>query len=157
MVIHWAGENSPVIVALTRDPAPTTGSTSKLFISRNYGDTFENVYRSVMINASTNSTLEIYYNSPVFNSHVRALQWSNLYYYLALYTFHVVLSILYSDKISSWEIFGSITPPVTLFCHFVYLYAVVVFRNGSKGLLKKVQNYRLHFVRIQLHYRSKSD
>jgi hypothetical protein len=70
MVIHWAGEGSDVIVALTRDINPTSSSDSRVFISYNYGKNFTEVSRTRMrINGSRDSIIHIYYNSPVYNSH----------------------------------------------------------------------------------------
>ena len=69
MVIHWAGEGSQVIVALTRDINPTATSTSNVYMSYDYGVNFTDVSDKLMIGASR-SIIHMYYNSPVYNNHV---------------------------------------------------------------------------------------
>ncbi|KAK6173276.1 hypothetical protein SNE40_016756 [Patella caerulea] len=67
LIIHWAGAHSDVIMALGKDTQKIGSSESKLFISYNYGKTFQ--VKSLMINSTTNSTIDSYYNSPALNSH----------------------------------------------------------------------------------------
>lgn len=68
MLIHWAGEGSQVIMALTKDPG---GNTSNVYISKDYGVTFTEIQQShMMINSTTPAILDTFYNSPVYNSHV---------------------------------------------------------------------------------------
>lgn len=68
MVIHWAGEGSDVIVALTRDISPNPlSSTSQVYISRDYGKTFQE--NRLMLDSTTPGIIDLYYNSPVYKSH----------------------------------------------------------------------------------------
>jgi len=67
MVIHWAGADSPVIVVLTRDIIPTLQSTSQLYISNDYGKAFKLI--SIKIDNTREALIDIFYNSPVYNSH----------------------------------------------------------------------------------------
>ncbi|XP_014768390.1 sortilin-related receptor isoform X1 [Octopus bimaculoides] len=69
MVVHWAGKNSRVIVALTKDSKPTAkASSSNVFISYNYGKDFENV--SYKLTSDNNvSAIHQFHNHPRQNSH----------------------------------------------------------------------------------------
>ncbi|GAB1604830.1 sortilin-related receptor-like isoform X2 [Argonauta hians] len=69
MVVHWAGKNSRVIVALTKDSKPSAKkSSSKVFISYNYGKDFENV--SYKLTSENNvSAIHQFHNHPQQNSH----------------------------------------------------------------------------------------
>lgn len=89
MIIHWAGKDSDVIVALTRDIKPTSRSSSNIYISNNYGSTYSR--KSLKINATTNATFEKFYNSPSFNSHVRL--------------HHIFINPVSTPKIAGWQLF----------------------------------------------------
>ena len=75
MIIHWAGEYSDVVVALTKDIKPTNASTSCVYISDNYGITFKNrqLQLDMKINHTVPALFDKFYNSPVYNSHVSKL------------------------------------------------------------------------------------
>ncbi len=68
MIIHWAGEYSDVVVALTRDLEPTNSSNSSVWLSYDYGKTFQ--LKVLKLNSTHNATIDKFYNSPVYNSHV---------------------------------------------------------------------------------------
>ena len=71
MIIHWAGANSDVIVALTRDldsAGSSATSTSVTYLSYDYGKTFH--VKTMAIDSRRNATIDKFYNSPVHNSHV---------------------------------------------------------------------------------------
>ena len=68
MIIHWAGGESKVIVALTKDIHATLSSTSSVFVSDNYGGSFEK--KQLSINKTCDGITEKFYNSPLHNSHV---------------------------------------------------------------------------------------
>jgi hypothetical protein len=70
MVIHWEGEDSKVIVALTRDISPGNLSTSQVYISYDYGASFTSATEKLKLNNATDSLIHMYYNSPAYNSHV---------------------------------------------------------------------------------------
>ena len=74
MIIHWAGENSDVIVALTRDLEPIDNpatSTSRTYLSYDYGKNFQ--VKTMALNRTHNATIDKFYNSPVYNSHVSTI------------------------------------------------------------------------------------
>lgn len=41
LIINWAGEGSKVVVCMTRDSAPNESSTSNVYVSYDYGTTFQ--------------------------------------------------------------------------------------------------------------------
>ena len=84
MLIHWAGADSDVIVALTRDISPNILSTSSVFISYDYGSSFVNKQPNMIIPYRSRTLIDKFYNSPVQNSHVC----------LKLYRFHMIIKIL---------------------------------------------------------------
>ena len=74
MIIHWAGENSDLIIALTKDihPTLTSSSTSSVYVSNDYGTTF--VKKSLKLSSNgDDAIIDKFYNSPVRNTHVSAL------------------------------------------------------------------------------------
>ena len=98
MVIHWAGENSQVIMALTKDVPPRANS-SKVYLSRDYGVSFTEIQDSLMkISSSQSSVLDKFYNSPVYNSHVSASP---------VYNSHVSASPIYNSHVSASPIYNS--------------------------------------------------
>ena len=71
MVIHWAGEGSKVIVALTENGQPVN-SSSRVYFSYDYGLTFtEKLQKNMKINMTNTAVIETFYNSPKRNSYVR--------------------------------------------------------------------------------------
>ena len=72
MILHWAGEGSDVIMALTKDVIQSSNSSSQLFVSNDYGRTFVKKQDKLMklADGHTPSILNTFYHSPVYNSHV---------------------------------------------------------------------------------------
>lgn len=68
MYINWAGAGSQVIVALARDFNPTSLSTSRLFISSDYGVSFTE--KLLYYTTSTPAVLHYFRHSSVVYSHV---------------------------------------------------------------------------------------
>ncbi len=73
MIIHWAGKSSDVIVAMTRDIKVNNNSNSCLYLSYDYGATYQNKTNNLKYN-KTVAVLDRFYNSPVYNSHVSIIQ-----------------------------------------------------------------------------------
>ncbi|CAH0560374.1 unnamed protein product [Brassicogethes aeneus] len=76
LMVHWVGEGSNVIICLARDPAPFSlsfvvvpVSPSAVYISYDYGDTYENKTELFKLKNGTYATLEKFYNHPKFNTH----------------------------------------------------------------------------------------
>ncbi|KAI0224251.1 Sortilin-related receptor, partial [Lamellibrachia satsuma] len=71
MILHWAGEGSDVIMALTRDVIQSSNSSSQLFVSNDYGHIFVKKQDKLMklADGHTHSILNMFYHSPVYNSH----------------------------------------------------------------------------------------
>ncbi|XP_062570173.1 LOW QUALITY PROTEIN: sortilin-related receptor-like [Saccostrea cucullata] len=69
MIVHWAGAGSEVIIALSRSSHPTNSSTSNLFMSYDYGKSFQNMKHSILIPHGMTPIIHHYYNSRVYNSH----------------------------------------------------------------------------------------
>lgn len=79
-MVHWVGERSNVIICLARDSSPISrlGTTvptqpSAVYISYNYGDTFENKTELFQIESEPilqYATLDKFYNHPKFNTYV---------------------------------------------------------------------------------------
>lgn len=75
-MVHWVGEGSNVIICLARDPTPTIVPSlmpigpSAVYISYDYGDTYENKTDLFKMSDGNYSTLEKFYNHPKYNTHV---------------------------------------------------------------------------------------
>lgn len=87
LMVHWVGEGSDVIICLARDSSPVPKSWSHIqsylqvnpsavYISYDYGDTFQNKTESFKIPDPKNenifkyATLDKFYNHPTFNNFV---------------------------------------------------------------------------------------
>ncbi|CAG0913244.1 unnamed protein product [Notodromas monacha] len=72
LLLHWAGEGSPVIYCLATDASPKDTSTSAIYISYEYGKSFANKTDSFVIpqpdGTSKPSLITAYYVHPVFSS-----------------------------------------------------------------------------------------
>lgn len=69
--VHWAGKGSDVLLCLARDRRQDEHSTSSVFISYDYGKTFNETQNSSMrISDKEPSIISMFYISPVLNSHV---------------------------------------------------------------------------------------
>ncbi|XP_071441297.1 sortilin-related receptor-like isoform X2 [Hetaerina americana] len=71
LMVHWAGEGSDVIICLARDPVPTRGTPSSVYISYDYGNTFENKTQFFSLHDDTGdyANLDKFYNHPKYNTH----------------------------------------------------------------------------------------
>lgn len=79
MMVHWVGEGSNVIICLARDTVmPNYQSfikeqTSSVYISYDYGDTYETKTDLFKLANGSYSNLEKFYNHPKYNTHVRKI------------------------------------------------------------------------------------
>jgi hypothetical protein len=78
-MVHWAGEGSDVILCLARD-SPRLGvgvynNPSSVYISYDYGDTFENKTEQFRLEGKgfRYAVLEKFFIHPKYNSHVSKL------------------------------------------------------------------------------------
>ncbi|KAF2902543.1 hypothetical protein ILUMI_03643 [Ignelater luminosus] len=72
LLIHWAGEGSDVIVCLARDSTSTISRPiypSNVYISYDYGDTYENKTHLFELPDGSYSTVEKLYSHPKCNTH----------------------------------------------------------------------------------------
>ncbi|XP_033758599.1 sortilin-related receptor-like isoform X2 [Pecten maximus] len=71
MIVHWAGVGSDVILALSKKSHPANDSVgnSTLFISYDYGKTFNNMASKLILPSNREPIIDHYYNSKVFNSY----------------------------------------------------------------------------------------
>ncbi|KAG0423906.1 hypothetical protein HPB47_000344, partial [Ixodes persulcatus] len=73
LTVHWAGRNSPVVVCLARDRAQPSGS--EVYVSRDYGSSFEEKQAALMrLTSGQPSTIHTFYISPVLNSHGQGIE-----------------------------------------------------------------------------------
>lgn len=83
LMVHWVGEKSNVIICLARDSSSVIRSPgnrvvpppnpSAVYISYNYGDSFENKTEFFKIDTENGvqyATLDKFYNHPRFNTFV---------------------------------------------------------------------------------------
>lgn len=77
MMVHWVGEGSNVVVCLSKDPTPPgllgmvqPSSPSAVFISYDYGDTYENKTERFKLLNGAYAILDKFYNHPKYNTHV---------------------------------------------------------------------------------------
>jgi hypothetical protein len=73
-MVHWAGEGSDVILCLARDSprlvSTSLGQPSSVYISYDYGNTFENKTKHFMLEGKGYASLEKFFIHPKYNSHV---------------------------------------------------------------------------------------
>lgn len=73
LMVHWAGEGSDVVLCLARDPiqrALVIPKPSALFISYDYGDTFQNKTDLLKLNDGGYAIVEKFYNHHRLSAHV---------------------------------------------------------------------------------------
>ena len=75
MIIHWAGEGSKVMVALTKNPLPdelpdTSNEDTTVYFSYDYGKSFVEKQSENMKIGNKRALIDKFYNSPIYNSHV---------------------------------------------------------------------------------------
>jgi len=73
-MVHWAGEGSDVILCLARDSprlvSPSISQPSSVYISYDYGNTFENKTENFTLEGKGYASLEKFFIHPKYNSHV---------------------------------------------------------------------------------------
>lgn len=70
LLVHWAGKGSDVIICLAYDRQQHNNSTSQVFISYDYGETFIERQKELMrISSTKDSIINMFYISPVLNNH----------------------------------------------------------------------------------------
>lgn len=70
--VHWAGDHKDTIVMLTKDKYPGLHSNSHVWISKDYGKSFQNRTASFMQPSGRNmyALISMFYASPVDNRKV---------------------------------------------------------------------------------------
>ncbi|XP_046384183.1 sortilin-related receptor-like [Ischnura elegans] len=71
LTVHWAGKGSDVFVCLARDSTLGRGRPSSVFISYDYGTTFENKthFFSLQDQSGDYANVDKFYNHPKYNTH----------------------------------------------------------------------------------------
>lgn len=74
-MVHWVGNKSEVVICLARDPTPTipeyqTVGPSSVYISYDYGTTYESKTKSFLLADGSVSTLEKFFIHPTYNTYV---------------------------------------------------------------------------------------
>lgn len=73
-MVHWVSEGSNVIICLARDPNPSVAGIptipSNIYISYDYGDTYENKTNLFKLGDGSYSAVEKFYHHPKYNTHV---------------------------------------------------------------------------------------
>lgn len=72
-MVHWAGEGSDVVLCLARDPIQRSAAIPKpssLYISYDYGDTFDNKTELLKLYNGKYAIVEKFYNHHRFTTHV---------------------------------------------------------------------------------------
>ncbi|XP_054265258.1 sortilin-related receptor-like isoform X2 [Macrosteles quadrilineatus] len=75
LMVHWAGVGSDVVICLARDPTSRTTKTEKpsaVYISYDYGDTFQNKTESFLIDKDKGlyASIDKFFNHPKFVTHI---------------------------------------------------------------------------------------
>lgn len=71
-MVHWVGENSNVIICLAREGG---GLPSAVYISYDYGDTYQNKTENFKLDNTQNlyASIDKFYIHPTFKSYVSLL------------------------------------------------------------------------------------
>ena len=69
LMVHWAGQGSPVIFVLARSQKMDLNANSKVYISKDYGKTFEEKSELFQIQNGTNAVIAKFYHHPQSNCH----------------------------------------------------------------------------------------
>lgn len=68
LAVHWVGKNSPIIICLAKNRKfSRRNQSSAVYISHNYGQTFEKIIDFKLTDSSP-ATIGTFYISPVLNS-----------------------------------------------------------------------------------------
>ena len=71
LIVHWAGEESSVIIALAKSSRYARPNTlSKVYLSNDYGETFTDITERIRGPGYPLANIDKYYNSDTVNSHV---------------------------------------------------------------------------------------
>ena len=62
MMVHWAGQGLPTVIVLARSQVMKPGATSKLYISNDFGKSFQEKSHLFKLNNGQNATIEKLYN-----------------------------------------------------------------------------------------------
>lgn len=99
-MVHWVGVGSDVIICLAK--SPRSNVPSSLYISYDYGDTFENKTEFFILSDSKKSyaSLDKFYNHPTYINHVSFdLNWFSVFFFflLSLMLFFLVFQLVFAD------------------------------------------------------------
>jgi hypothetical protein len=97
--VHWSEDNHETVVVLTCDPNITPRSTSAVWISRDYAQSFENYTQYFNLSNGDLAQINLFYSSPVDKTKVTIIK--RCYYYSACFKhniFHVPNGIKIKHK-----------------------------------------------------------
>ena len=69
LMVHWAGQGSPVIFVLARSQVMDSKANSKVYISRDYGKTFDEKSELFKVDEQKNAVIAKFYHHPQNNCH----------------------------------------------------------------------------------------
>ena len=69
LMVHWAGQGSPVIFVLARSQVMDSKANSKVYISRDYGKTFQEKSELFKTEQNKNAVIAKFYHHPQSNCH----------------------------------------------------------------------------------------
>eukprot|EP00092_Neocalanus_flemingeri_P022770 GFUD01024690.1.p1 GENE.GFUD01024690.1~~GFUD01024690.1.p1 ORF type:complete len:2176 (-),score=631.55 GFUD01024690.1:299-6826(-) len=67
LMVHWAGKGSSIVFCLARDQEISENSTSRVFISKDYGTTFIDVSSKFLLENSKLATINKFFHHPINN------------------------------------------------------------------------------------------
>ena len=70
VMIQWAGEGSPVIICLMRNAIQSPSLPSTMFISKDYGSTYQNISHKFALPDGKLAIINTFYNNKIFRSRV---------------------------------------------------------------------------------------
>jgi hypothetical protein len=64
LMVHWAGQRSSIVFCLARDQGIDKDSTSRFFVSTDYGTTFSDVSNRFLLGNGANATINKFFHHP---------------------------------------------------------------------------------------------
>ncbi len=68
-MVHWAGQGSDVMFCLARDQEMVAGATAKVFMSVDYGTTFDDISDRFKLKNGDTAVIGKFYHHPMSNCH----------------------------------------------------------------------------------------
>ncbi|WAR05449.1 SORL-like protein [Mya arenaria] len=138
MIIHWAGDDSDVVIALTKGPEisgrRSAGENSNVFISNDYGKSFHSIRDKLKTLDGRNATISQFISNPVYKSHYFFLDDVNQYIFTT-----------YDYGSSIWRQRVDFKPTKILFHRSNYNFALAL-NDGKKLFLTQDFGQNWHYI-----------